>query len=31
MRLLILASLTLFGIAFIGHWLWLSWLAWWLG
>ena len=31
MRLLILAALALFGALFLGHWLALAWLAWWLG
>ena len=31
MRILILAALGLFGLAFLSHWLWLAGLAWWLG
>ncbi len=31
MRILILAGLASFGLLFMGHWIWLAWLAWWLG
>ena len=31
MRFLILGALGGFGLLILGHWLWLAWLAWWLG
>lgn len=31
MRILLLSALSGFGVLFLSHWLWLAWLAWWLG